>query len=60
MAVPKRKMSKSKIRMRRRSKHAIIAQVSACAECGAAQQAHHACPSCGTYRGRQVITAEAV
>ena len=31
----------------------------ACPQCGAAQQSHRACPSCGFYGGRQVVTVEA-
>jgi large subunit ribosomal protein L32 len=56
MAVPKRRVSKSKIRMRKAShKHAVI-PVQECPACGAAQQPHRACAKCGLYRGRQVLT----
>jgi len=44
MAVPKRKTSKSKRNKRRK--------------CGDARLPHHACPSCGTYKGRTVIETE--
>ncbi len=60
MAVPKRKKSKSKVRSRRRS-HAHAREIPAplaCSECGAPRLPHRVCPSCGTYRGRQVITIE--
>jgi large subunit ribosomal protein L32 len=58
MAVPKRKMSKSKIRSRRRASKADVVQTKSCPECGAAQQSHRVCPSCGYYKGRQVLTVE--
>jgi len=59
MAVPKRKTSVSKRKMRR-SHHAIVpAGMSECPECGEMMRPHHACPHCGTYKGRAVkATAE--
>jgi large subunit ribosomal protein L32 len=59
MAVPKRKKSKSKIRSRKRSHKEKLETAKACPECGAAQQSHRVCPSCGYYRGRQVVTVKA-
>ena len=59
MAVPKRKVSKSKLRSRKRSHRTVVPAGQSCPECGAAQQPHHVCPSCGYYRGRQVVTVEA-
>ena len=56
MAVPKRKKSKMRIRQRKAHIKADVAQVSACANCGAPQRAHRVCPSCGQYHGRQVVT----
>ncbi|RLL54999.1 50S ribosomal protein L32 [Mariprofundus sp. EBB-1] len=54
MAVPKRKTSVSKRKMRR-SHHAIVpAGMSECPECGEMMRPHHACPHCGTYKGRAV------
>jgi len=54
MAVPKRKTSVSKRKMRR-SHHAIVpAGMSECPECGEMMRPHHACPHCGTYKGREV------
>jgi len=58
MAVPKRRKSKSKIRMRRSALKARIPTAKACPECGAPQQPHRVCPSCGYYKGRQVVTVE--
>jgi large subunit ribosomal protein L32 len=30
-------------------------EVATCTNCGAPHRFHHACPSCGHYRGRQVV-----
>lgn len=58
MAVPKRKTSKSKCRIRKRSHATILRAANACPECGAPRQPHRVCASCGQYRGRQVLTVE--
>jgi large subunit ribosomal protein L32 len=43
----------------RRSHHALVAQVLATCECGAARVSHRACPQCGRYKGRVVIDVAA-
>ena len=54
MAVPKRKTSKSR-RDKRRATHAISApRVNVCPQCGQPKRPHRLCPTCGTYRGREV------
>jgi large subunit ribosomal protein L32 len=58
MAVPKRKTSKSKCRMRKRSHSTDVRATQACPECGGAQQPHRVCAACGQYRGKQVLTVE--
>ncbi len=55
MAVPKRKTSKSKRDKRRTHQKLAIPNLSACPQCGETKLPHHACPSCGTYKGRTVI-----
>jgi len=51
MAVPKRKTSKSR-RDKRRATHSLEApRVNTCPQCGSP---HRVCPTCGTYRGREV------
>jgi len=30
-----------------------------CGQCGSTVRSHTACPSCGYYKGRQVVTVEA-
>lgn len=56
MAVPKRKVSKSKIRMRKRSHKRPFVETTVCTQCGAPTQPHRVCAACGSYRGRQVLT----
>ena len=57
MAVPKKKHSKSRSRKRRAQyKLKSTPQMMECNHCGAVKLMHRACPSCGYYRGRQVIT----
>ncbi|MDX6450929.1 MAG: large subunit ribosomal protein [Gaiellaceae bacterium] len=54
MAVPKRKTSKAR-RDQRRATHKLEApRVNTCPQCGAPKRAHRICPTCGTYRGREV------
>ena len=60
MAVPKRKKSKSKVRMQKASWANKIPRAAAisCDECGAPRLPHRVCPSCGMYKGRQVLVKE--
>jgi len=58
MAVPKRKISKSRKRMRR-SHHAISAvQTVNCSRCSSPKRRHSICEVCGYYRGKPVIATE--
>jgi large subunit ribosomal protein L32 len=54
MAVQQNKKSKSKKGMRRAHHHVAVPPVVVCA-CGEATLPHSVCPSCGVYRGRQVV-----
>jgi large subunit ribosomal protein L32 len=58
MAVPKRKTSKMKVRQRKAANRYEGVQVTNCVECGAPAAPHKACPSCGMYKGKQVLTIE--
>lgn len=58
MAVPKRKVSKSRLRMRKASHRVHVRTGKPCPQCGAPHLPHRVCPSCGYYRGRQVLTVE--
>lgn len=58
MAVPKRKVSKMRVRQRKASHPVQSTSPSACPKCGALRLSHRVCGSCGYYRGRQVLTIE--
>ena len=61
MGVPKRKPSKSRQRMRRAYNSVLtLPQLQVCPQCDSPVQSHRVCPACGYYKGRQVITVEAV
>jgi large subunit ribosomal protein L32 len=54
-AVPKRRISKSR-RGRRRAHHALVKiHLVPCPECGEMRRQHRMCPSCGMYKGRQIL-----
>lgn len=57
MANPKRKNSKARTSKRRAVYYNSLRQPSMmeCPNCGNAKLLHHACPSCGHYRGRRVV-----
>ncbi len=56
--LPKRKLSRRK-RGNRRSHDALtLAHLVRCDNCGEYKVSHRVCPSCGTYKGREVITIE--
>jgi large subunit ribosomal protein L32 len=56
MAVPKRKMSRSNTRHRRSQWKAGLITTAPCNRCGEAKLPHAACPTCGTYDNRQVLS----
>lgn len=60
MAVPKKRMSKSRKGMRR-SHDALKATAASeyCESCGELKLLHHVCGHCGVYRGVQVIAQRA-
>lgn len=58
MAVPKRRTSKMKKRLRRSGQRWRAVKLKTCPECGSATQSHTACPSCGYYKDRQVLSID--
>lgn len=55
MAVPFRKVSKTRKRMRR-SHNALTADMTTkCPNCGAVIKPHRVCKECGQYKGKEVI-----
>ncbi|HXI84450.1 MAG TPA: 50S ribosomal protein L32 [Verrucomicrobiae bacterium] len=59
MGVPKRRVSKMRLRTRKASHRPKARQLSVCAQCGARVLPHRVCPSCGYYKGRQVVSVTA-
>lgn len=56
MGVPKRRVSKMRLRTRKASHRPQAPQLSKCPQCGAHIRPHRVCPSCGYYKGRQVLS----
>ncbi|MBP2019256.1 large subunit ribosomal protein L32 [Symbiobacterium terraclitae] len=60
MAVPKKKVSKSRRDSRRAHNFRLVApNLIPCPNCKAPTLPHRVCPTCGYYQGRQVINKEA-
>jgi large subunit ribosomal protein L32 len=59
MGVPKRKTSKMRLRTRKASHRWQPPQLNKCTQCGSTVASHTACPSCGYYKGRQVLSVGA-
>jgi len=58
LALPKRKISKSRRNKRRTHQNLTAATVVKCSQCNEPKLPHRACPSCGYYRGRPVLSAK--
>lgn len=57
-ALPKQRISRTRQGNRRRHHYLPELQLVKCPQCAGMKRPHHVCPSCGTYRGRQVIEIE--
>lgn len=55
MAVPFRRVSKTRKRKRRTHFKLTLPGVTNCPECKEVIKMHRACPHCGTYKGKTVI-----
>lgn len=55
MAVPFRRTSKTKKRMRRTHLKKEVGALTTCPKCGATLRPHRACTKCGNYNGKEVI-----
>jgi large subunit ribosomal protein L32 len=60
MAVPKKKISTSRRKMRRSHDALKPATYVECPNCGELKLPHHVCAACGYYRGREVVEVEGV
>lgn len=58
MAVPKKKISKSRRNMRRSHDALKASSYEECSNCGELKRPHHVCASCGQYNGREVAAAD--
>ncbi len=55
MAVPKKRTSRTRRDKRRATHKAAKARVNHCVKCHSPRLPHRVCPSCGDYKGREVI-----
>ena len=55
MAVPKKKMSRSRTRQRKAQWKVSSPTLATCAQCGAKHIPHRVCKECGSYNGREII-----
>ena len=55
MAVPFRRTSKTKKRMRRIHLKKEVGALTTCSKCGATIRPHRACTKCGNYNGKEVL-----
>lgn len=58
MAVPKKRISRTKRDKRRTHKKLTAVNLSSCPECGELTQPHRVCSACGFYKDRVVIETE--
>lgn len=59
MPVPKRKTSRAVRDSRRGGNQNIVApNVSECPQCHQPKASHRVCPSCGYYKGREVVETD--
>ena len=59
MAVPARKVSKTRGATRRAHVAISAKATTTCPNCGEVIKSHRVCPKCGTYKNKQVINNEA-
>ena len=55
MAVPRKKVSRSKRDMRRAHHSLARVNLAECSNCGELKRPHHVCQACGYYNDREVI-----
>ncbi|MBP1720613.1 MAG: ribosomal protein [Deltaproteobacteria bacterium] len=58
MPNPVKRHSKSRRNKRRSHDFLKFPATSVCPQCNETKLPHHACPSCGSYKGREVINVE--
>ena len=58
--LPKRRRSKASQGSHQAHRHATILKVTDCPHCHKPMVSHRVCPSCGYYRGRDMLKIESV
>ena len=58
MAVPKRRISKSRARTPRAGRQQAPLTLRACDRCGANGRPHTVCDNCGHYAGREIVSKD--
>ena len=53
--LPKKKTSVARKKRRRAHLDVTVPKLVSCPQCHSPRPSHHACPTCGTYRGRDVL-----
>ncbi len=56
--LPKRKVSRTRRNKRRAHDHLSLRHLVICDVCGEYKPAHEVCPSCGSYKGREVLPVD--
>lgn len=56
MAVPFRKVSKTRKRMRRSHNALTVVGTTKCPNCGEMIRPHRVCPACGFYKGKEEVS----
>ncbi len=54
-ALPKQRRSRARQGIHRAQIRLELPHIVSCPQCKRPRLSHHACPNCGTYRGRQVF-----
>jgi len=57
MPGPKSRVTRSRRGMRRAHNFAVPKTVITCSNCNSVVKPHHVCPSCGYYKGREIVIA---
>jgi large subunit ribosomal protein L32 len=58
MAVPRKKVTRSKRDMRRSHLALAPQNPNECSNCGELKRQHHVCGACGHYDGREIVAAK--
>jgi len=56
MALPKRRQSNTRGKKRRTHYKSQLKSLRVCSQCNSKKMPHRACPNCGYYRGRPVLS----